>query len=319
MKYIFMFFIIFCIYLTGCRNYIEIAGNKHVVGSDAPNDINVNIQVFPSDNPWNTKISSNSVHANSANFINSIGVSAGIHPDFGTVWNGAPNGIPFIVVSGNQQKVNIDFVSWPSESDPGPYPIPNNAPIEGGENSTGDRHVLVIDRDNHLLFELGNAYKGNTGWTANCGAVWDLNSNKLRTEGWTSVDAAGLPVFAGLVRYDEVANGVIKHALRFTVKKSCNGYIHPATHFAGSTNDRNYPPMGLRLRLKSSFDISSFSASNKVILTALKQYGMIVADNGSSMYISGAPDSRWDDDDLSKLSQVKCSDFEAVDTGSILP
>jgi hypothetical protein len=241
----------------------------------------------------------------------------GLHPYFGTVWNGAPNGIPFIIVSGKQPKVMVDFISWPDESDPGPYPISNNAPIEGGESSTGDRHVLVLDRDNKLLYEIGNSYKSSEGWTAGCGAVWNLNSNALRPEGWTSADAAGLPIFPGLVRYDEVASGQINHALRFTVDRSFRGYIHPATHFASNITDSDYPPMGLRLRLKQGYDISSFSVSNRVIIVALKKYGMIVADNGSSWYISGAPDPRWDDEDLAGLSTVRGGDFEVVFTGDV--
>jgi hypothetical protein len=289
------------------------------VGTDSPADVNVDIPVFPADNPWNTDISGYPVHANSTDYIDTIGSSGGLHPDFGTVWEGAPNGIPFIVVGKGQPKVRIDFVDWPEESDPGPYPIPNNAPIEGGADSTGDRHVIVIDRDARLLYELGNARKGSDRWTASCGAIWDLNSNALRPEGWTSVDAAGLPIFPGLARYDEAASGEIKHALRFTVNQTFRGYIHPATHYASDITDADYPPMGLRLRLKGSFDLSSFSATNRAILAALKKYGMIVADNGSDWYISGAPDPRWNDEDLAELSAVKGSDFEVVETGPVRP
>lgn len=290
------------------------------VGTDAAQDIDVDFPVFPSDNPWNADVSAYPVNSNSAAYLASIGTGRGLHPDFGTVWNGSPNGIPFIVVGGNQAKVQVDFLAWPEESDPGPYPIPNNAPIEGGENSDGDRHLIVIDRDDHMLYEIGGARKESGRWTANCGAKWDLSSNALRHEGYTSADAAGLPIFPGLARYDEAASGEIKHALRFTVNRSSQGYIHPATHCASDNlNTGSVPPMGLRLRLKSSFDVASFSVTNRAILNALKRYGMIVADNGSDWYISGAPDSRWNDDDLAKLSQVKGSDFEVVYSGPVLP
>lgn len=289
-------------------------------GDDAPLDVKVDFPVFPRDNAWNADVSGYPVNGRSAAYIASMGSGGRIHPDFGTVWEGSPNGIPFIVVSGGQKKVRVDFLDWPEESDPGPYPIPNNAPIEGGENSGGDRHLLVIDRDNLVLYEIGGARKAGDHWTAACGAKWDLRSNALRPEGWTSADAAGLPVFAGLVRYDEAASGRIGHALRFTVRSTSRGYIHPATHYASDDADTaSVPPMGLRLRLKAGFDVSSFSATNQAILNALKRYGMIVADNGSDWYLSGAPDSRWNDEDLAKLAQVRGSDFEVVDTGAVLP
>ena len=274
--------------------------------------------VFPASNPWNTDISSSKVHANSAAFIASIGATKGLHPDFGTVWNGAPNGIPYVVVPGNQAKVPIVFTDYGNESDPGPYPIPPNAPIEGGANGAGDRHVIAVDMTGCVLYELFNAWpQPNGSWEASSGATFDMRSNNLRPIGWTSADAAGLPVYPGLVRRDEVKAGAINHALRFTVSKSQKAYVLPATHYASSSTDPNLPPMGLRLRLKASFDISGFSADNQVILTAMKTYGMFVADNGSDWYISGAPDPSWDDDDLAKLSQVKGSDFEVVDTGPI--
>jgi hypothetical protein len=274
--------------------------------------------VFPASNPWNTDISGSKVHASSAAFIASIGATKGLHPDFGTVWNGAPNGIPYVVVPGNQAKVPIVFTDYGNESDPGPYPIPPNAPIEGGANGTGDRHVIAVDMTGCVLYELFNAWpQPNGSWEASSGATFDMRSNNLRPIGWTSADAAGLPVYPGLVRRDEVKAGAINHALRFTVSKSQKAYVLPATHYASSSTDPNLPPMGLRLRLKASFDISGFSADNQVILTAMKKYGMFVADNGSDWFISGAPDPSWDDDDLAKLSQVKGSDFEAVDTGPI--
>lgn len=274
-------------------------------------------QVFPADNPWNTDISTYPVHSNSANFIASIGASIGLHADFGTVYNGAPNGIPFVTVAGGQATVPINFVAYGSESDPGPYPVPAGAPIEGGPNGTGDRHVLVVDTTNRRLYELFRAFpNAQGGWDADSGAIFDLTSNALRPARWTSADAAGLPVFPGLVRYDEaVTAGAINHALRFTVQASQRAYIEPARHWASSSTDANRPPMGLRLRLKASVDISSFPPEVQVILTCLKRYGMLMADNGSNWFISGAPDPRWNDANLSTLSQLEGSDFEAVYTG----
>ena len=258
---------------------------------------------------------------NSANLIASIGLNTGLHPDFGTVYDGAPNGIPYVVVSATQSLVPINFTAYGDESDPGPYPVPSNAPIEGGPNSSGDRHVLVIDRDHWKLYELGYAFPINNGasWNANCGAAFDLNSNALRPAGWTSADAAGLPIFPGLVRYDEaVEQGQITHALRFTVQNSRRAYVYPARHFASSKTDPNLPPMGMRVRLKASFDISGFPPEVQVILRALKKYGMIVADNGSNWYISGAPDPRWSDDHLRTLGSIKGSNFEVVQMGAIV-
>ena len=204
---------------------------------------------------------------------------------------------------------------YPSESDPGPYPIPADAPIEGGPSSTGDRHVIILDATHRMLYELYDAHPAGDHWEAGSGAIFDLTSNALRPEGWTSADAAGLPMLPGLVRYDEVASGEITHALRFTVDETQEAYIHPATHYASSDTNTSLPPMGLRLRLRAGYDISGFPAEVQVILRALKKYGMIVADNGSSWYISGAPDPRWSDDELHMLSQVPGSAFEAVYTG----
>ncbi len=278
-------------------------------------------QVFPSDNPWNQDISSAEVDPNSDNLIASIGLNIGLHPDFGTVYSGAPNGIPYIVVAGNQPRVPINFTAYGDESDPGPYPMPADAPIEGGPTSSGDRHVLVIDRDNWKLYELFYAFPINNGasWDAACGAVFDLNSNALRPAGWTSADAAGLPIFPGLVRYDEVfEQGEIKHALRFTAQRTRRAYVYPARHFASSDTSPNRPPMGMRVRLKAGFDISNFSPRMQVILRALKKYGMILADNGSNWYISGAPDLRWDDNELGTLKTIKGSNFEVVRMGTIV-
>jgi hypothetical protein len=278
-------------------------------------------RLFPSDNPWNQDISTMPVDSNSANLIASIGLNTTLHPDFGTVYNGAPNGIPYIVVAGTQPRVPLGWTAYGDESDPGPYPIPANAPIEGGPSATGDRHVLVIDRDNWKLYELGYGFpiNGGASWNANCGAIFDLNSNAMRPAGWTSTDAAGLPIFPGLVRYDEVYElGVISHALRFTVHDSRRGYVFPARHFASSNTSVNLAPMGMRVRLKASFDISGFSPANQVILRALKKYGMMVADNGSNWYISGAPDPRWNDNELNQLKTIKGSNFEVVQMGTVV-
>ena len=281
------------------------------VGPNAP----IAFRLFPADNPWNQDVSTLPVSPNSAAYIASIGSDIGLHPDFGTVWDGAPNGIPYVLVHGDQPKVPITFY-YGDESDPGPYPIPPDAPIEGGPNSDGDRHVLTLDVDNRILYEVFDAhYDAATGsWSAGSGAVWYLDSDALRPDGWTSADAAGLPILPGLVRYDEVASGEITHALRFTVPRTQRAYIYPATHYASDSTDPSLPPMGLRLRLKAAVDISGFPAEDQVILRALKRYGMIVADNGSAFYISGAPDQRWDDDALHLLGDVKGSDFEVVDT-----
>jgi hypothetical protein len=278
-------------------------------------------QVFPPDNPWNQDISNEPVDLNSARLIAAIGADDRLHPDFGTVYRGVPNGIPYIVVSGSQPSARVSLTSYAGESDPGPYPIPRDAPIEGGPNSDGDRHVIVIDRDKWKLYELFSARPNAIGtiWTAASGAIFDLKSNALRTDGWTSADAAGLPIFPGLVRYDEVfERREIRHALRFTVKRSRRAYIHPARHHAGHGDEPDLPPMGMRVRLKASFDISSYSPSNQVILRALKRYGMFVADNGPSWFLSGAPDMRWSDDDLGMLKNIKGFNFEVVRMGTVV-
>ncbi len=278
-------------------------------------------RLFPTDNPWNQEISNEPVDPNSTNLIRSIGLDDRLHPDFGTVYNGAPNGIPYVVVAGAQPLVPISFRSYSGESDPGPYPLPRDAPIEGGPDSKGDRHVLVIDRDAWKLYEMFSALpaRGGASWVIGSGAVFDLNSNVLRPEGWTSADAAGLPIFPGLVRYDEVfEQREIKHALRFTVGRSRRAYIYPARHYASGDPDPNLPPMGMRVRLKTSFDISSYSAANQVILRALKKYGMFVADNGPGWFLSGAPDPRWSNDDLGLLKNIKGFNFEVVRMGPVI-
>lgn len=268
--------------------------------------------VFPGDNPWNEDISNLPVDPNSANYIASINSTRRfLHADFGS---DPAYGIPYAVVPASQAFVPITFTAYGDESDPGPYPIPPDAPVEAGS----DRHVLVLDSGNCHLYEMYNAVTNSGGgWSCDSGAVFDLRSDALRPDTWTSADAAGLPILAGLARYGEVTAGVITHALRFTVAQTQNGFIHPATHQAG-VNDPNAPPMGLRLRLKASFDLSVFHGESLVILTALKKYGMFVADNGSSWYISGATDPRWDDTDLDQLKTVPGSAFEVVQSGSIL-
>ena len=270
---------------------------------------------FTSSNLWNTDISSAPVDPNSGPIINFIGVNIGLHPDFGAgQYNGSNMGIPYIVVGGSQAMATINFTAYGDESDPGPMPVPANAPIEGDPNpGSGDRHVLVLDNSNCFLYELYSSYPNSNGsWNADSAAVWDLTSDEQRPWTWTSADAAGLPIFPGLVRYDEVAAGKIDHALRFTLQHSRAAMTPPASHWAANSSDPNAAPMGMRLRLKSSFDISPYSTDVQVILTAMKKYGMIMADNGSSMYISGAPDDRWDNDDLHTLSQITASDFEVV-------
>lgn len=274
---------------------------------------------FPADNPWNADVSGARVDPRSAALIASCG-GGSLHPDFGTVWQGAPIGIPYLVVGAGQARVPVTF-EYAGESDPGPYPIPADAPIEGGPSSSGDRHVLVLDRDAWKLYELFDAHPvdGGRTWRAGAGAIFDLSSNALRPAGWTSADAAGLPIFPGLVRYDEaVERGEIRHAIRFTCPRTRRGYVSPARHYASSSTDPNLPPMGMRVRLKADFDVSSFPAEVRVVLNAMKRYGMLLADNGSPWYVSGAPDARWSDGRLSTLSRVPGSAFEVVETGTVV-
>jgi hypothetical protein len=273
-----------------------------------------NCPVFPADNVWNVPVDQLSVSSYSASWVGTIGSSNPLHPDFGS---DPTNGIPFITVSGSQTKYPATF-EYSGESDPGPYATPLNAPIEGGSGSSGDRHVISVDTDNCILYEMWSSYPQASSWNAGSGAIMNLTSDALRPSGWTSADAAGLPVFPGLVRYDEVASGQINHALRFTVPQTQNTFLWPARHFASSLTGYQYPPMGARFRLRADFDISHFSPMNQVILTALKKYGMILADNGSSWFISGAPDSRWNDTDLHALTQITGSAFEAVDESSLM-
>ena len=275
--------------------------------------------VFPANNVWNARVDTLPVDPNSSAYVATIGAGQPAHPDFGSgLWDGGPIGIPFADVPGNQATVKVTF-DYDDESDHAGYPVPPNAPIEGGPASTGDRHVLVVDRDHCVLYELYSAYPQPDGsWHAGSGAIFDLKSNALRPAGWTSADAAGLPIFPGLLRYEEVAAGEIGHAIRFTAPNTRQAYIWPARHYASSLTELNYPPMGQRFRLKAGVDISTFSPLVQVILRALKKYGMILADNGSSWYLSGAPDDRWDNDLLHEITRLQGSDFEAVDESSLM-
>lgn len=282
---------------------------------DAVDPLLVDFPVFPADNPWNTDISGYPLHPGSSAFINSIGRDGELHPSFGTVWEGAPNGIPYRIVGRDQSLVPVTYTAYGDESDSGPFPVPDDAPVEGGDAADGDRHVIVVDRDNRMLYELYRAFKVTGGWEAESGAKWNLDSNAARPKYWTSADAAGLPVFPGLVRYLEVQQGEIAHALRFTVSRSQRGFIYPARHFASVSSNPALPPMGLRLRLKAGIAISGFSTTNQRILRALKKYGMIVADNGGDWFLCGAPDERWNDDDLHELHRIRGRDFEVVYTG----
>ncbi|MGA7704369.1 MAG: hypothetical protein WB998_05680 [Solirubrobacteraceae bacterium] len=269
--------------------------------------------VFPASDPLNQDISQAPVDPSSAKYIASIGAGAHLHADFGT----PPSyGIPYTVVGPRQRKVPVHF-EYNEESDPGPYPIPPGAPVEGA-GEEGDQHVLVLQEGTCKLYELYAARRQGRGWLAGSGAVFNLRSNALRPEGWTSADAAGLPIFPLLARYPEVKAGQIDHALRVTVPQTQRGYIHPATHFASASSDPNLPPMGLRLRLNASFDLAGYHGQALIVLRALKRYGLIVADNGSSWYITGAPNPHWNDEDLDQLKSVPGSAFEAVDTGPIL-
>jgi len=275
--------------------------------------------LFPANNIWNARVDALPVHARSADYVASIGPDTGLHPDFGSgTWDGGPIGIPFNIVPATQPRVPIAF-DYADESDPGPYPIPPDAAIEGGPQSTGDRHILVLVRDSCFLFETFSSYPQSDGsWLAGSGAIYDLRSNALRPAGWTSADAAGLPILHGLVRYEEVSAGEIRHALRFTARYTQRAFVWPARHFASSSTDPARPPMGIRFRLKASFDISGFPSEVQVILKALKVYGLILADNGGDWFISGAPDERWDNDVLRALKSVHGRDFEAVDTSSLM-
>ena len=267
--------------------------------------------IFPANNIWNTRVDNLPVDSNSATYVNTMGTSNPLHPDFG-----AGGGIPYTLVPGSQPKVNVTFRYW---SDAGPYPIPSNVAIEGGANASGDRHALIIDTTNCVLYELFSLYhQANGTWEAGSGAIFPLNSNALRPNGWTSADAAGLPILPGLIRYDEMISGHIDHAIRFTAQQTRNTYIWPARHEASALTGSQYPQMGQRFRLKQDFDISSFAPHVQVVLQALKTYGMIVADNGTSWHVAGVGDPRFDDNEMHQLTRVVGADFEAVNEAGLM-
>jgi len=284
------------------------------ITTNSAGNIIAGCQVFPTDNPWNQDVSKLAVNKNSSAYISTIGASKGLHPDFGET---REYGIPYNIADNSTKKYTVAF-DYDDESDKGPYPIPDRVEIEAGS----DGHVLVLQKDECKLYELYNAslntVSRGAGWSAGSGAIWDLKSNALRPEGWTSADAAGLPILPGLVRYDEVQAGVINHAIRFTAPKTQRAYIHPSTHFASSLTDAAMPPMGLRVRLKADYDISKLSPQAKIIATAMKKYGMILADNGSSWFFQGAWSPGWNDEDLNTLKSIPGSAFEALDTGSLI-
>lgn len=275
--------------------------------------------IFPADNVWNTPVNALSLSPRSRDYVSSIGADRGLKADFGSgTWEGGPIGIPFVTVGPEQPKVPITF-DYADESDPGPYPLPHDAPIEGGPDADGDRHILVVEIGSCTLYEVYAAYPRRDGsWTAGSGAIFDLKTNKLRPSTWTSADAAGLPILAGLVRYDEILAGEIRHAIRFTAPETQNAFVWPARHAASDSDDPRLPPMGQRFRLRADFDTSTFDPRVQIILKALKVYGLILADNGSSWFMSGAPDERWNNDMLRELAEVHGSDFEAVDTSSLI-
>jgi hypothetical protein len=303
----------------GRPTYLPVAGTFGELDAVVPTDCTI----LPADNIWNTSIDTLPVHLRSDQYVADVGAGATFHADFGSgVWppnSASPIGIPFVEVPGDQPPVNVVWTAYGDESDPGPYPIPANAPIEGGPDATGDRHVLVLDTDHCMLYELFYAWPESDGsWRAANGAVYDLTSNSLRPDTWTSADAAGLPILPGLVRYDEVAAGRIEHAIRFTASRTQKAHVWPARHNASSITDPNVPPMGQRFRLKADFDMTGFSAETRVILEAMQTYGIILADNGAPWYISGAPDERWDNSVLHELHDLPGSAFEAVDVSSLM-
>lgn len=281
----------------------------------------IGCEIFPSDNIWNTRIDDLPVHALSDDYIDSMGGDSELHPDFGSgTWEGSPIGIPYTIVDANQPLVEIHFTDYGDESDSDPMPIPPDALIEGGADSDGDRHVIVLDDENCVLYELFYAFPNDDGsWDAASAAIYDLTSHELRPLYWTSADAAGLPILPGLVRYDEIEAGRINHAIRFTLPETQRAFIWSARHYASDIEDESYPPMGLRLRLRADFDMTNFSDEAQIILTAMQEYGIILADNGSSMFFSGVPDPRWDNDTLvPEFRNVTAGDFEAVDVCGLM-
>jgi hypothetical protein len=274
--------------------------------------------LFPADNIWNTRIDTLPLHPHSDDYVAAISLDENMHPDFGSgLWDGGPIGIPFVIVAADQPLSEIVWTAYGDESDDGPYPVPSNAPVEGGAESDGDRHVLVLQQGTCQLYELYRAFPVEGHWEADAGARYDLAGNDLRPAGWTSADAAGLPILPGLVRYDEVAAGEINHALRFTAPQTQRAYLWPARHYASDITDPSYPPMGARFRLRADFPLEDYAPQVQVILHAMQRYGIILADNGSPWYLSGVPDERWDNDLLRQLGRLQGSDFEAVNSSSL--
>jgi len=325
--------------LTGLAGLIGVplpgvaAGRRHELRAQASDDCTLGCTVtvcgqvpagcpiFPPDHIWNTRTDNLPRDPRSDAYVASIGVNTGLHADFGSgLYEGQPLGIPFARVPGSQPMAPVVFTVAGDESDAGPYPIPADAPIEGGSCATGDRHVLIVQEESCLLYELYDARpRADGSWEAASGARFDLHSDALRPEGWTSADAAGLAILPGLVRYEEIAIGAIAHAVRFTAAQTRDAYVWPARHQAGASSDPDVPPMGQRFRLKADVDIAAFSPANQIILQALKRYGMVLADNGSDWFLSGAPDDRWDNDDLHALQDgIHGGDFEAVDCSSLM-
>ena len=302
--------------LVDITDFTLLRGNFGAAGPAQPSGTCV---IFPADNIWNRNVAALPTHVLSTVYINSIGSTAPAHPDFGACcWQGMPIGIPYLLVPGAQPRVTVTF-QYANESDRGPYPVPTNVLMEGGPNSTGDRHVLLVDREACVLYELYSAYpQANGNWTAGSGAIWSLNSNALRPDGWTSADAAGLPILPGLARYDEVATGVMRHALRFTSPNIQRAHIWPARHHTSTPIDPTLPPYGLRVRLKAGVDISGYPQQARVVLQTLKDYGMILADQGQAWSITGAPDPRWNNNLLHDIENLRGSDFEVVDTAGLM-
>jgi len=286
-------------------------------GAAAPSPTLGGCPIFPASNPWNQRVDTLPVAANSSTIIASIGLGVGVHADFGSgLWDGSKIGIPYVVVHGKTTPKSRVSFEYADESDKGPYPIPANVPIEGGS----DHHALIVDRDSCKLYELYALQKSGGKWTAGSGAIWNLRSNAVRPATWTSADAAGLPILPGLARWDgDASTGHIDHALRFTVERTRRAFIYPARHYASSSDDPSLPPMGLRVRLKASVDISKLPPQARIVAQAMKTYGMIVADNGSNWYVTGAPSPHWSNDQLHALGALHGSDFEVVDTSKLRP
>jgi hypothetical protein len=291
-------------------------------GAAAPAPTIGGCPLFPASNAWNQRVDMLPVEPDSAALIASIGLDAPVHADFGSgLWDGSRIGIPYVVVHGKQTPKSRVAFDYADESDKGPYPIPANVPIEGQPaNTDGDRHALIVDRDSCKLYELYALHRQGSRWAAGSGAIWNLRSNALRPAGWTSADAAGLPILPGLARWDgDASTGTIDHALRFTASRTRRAYVYPARHYASSDTDPSLPPMGLRVRLKASVDISKLPPQARIVATAMKRYGMILADNGSPWYVSGAPSPHWSNDQLHALGQLTGADFEVVDTSRLRP